>query len=102
MSSYTHKPLKNKISNNSNGKCGEITFCIQVNKRVYALNCLYCSQICLQWDMFINHMEQMHDAELNSEYPLHTENDESELNDYTADFASTLEVQLQTPNNTEV
>lgn len=53
----------NKISKNLNNKCGVITFCIQLNKKIYALNCLYCQQICLQWETFISHMETKHKEE---------------------------------------
>ncbi|XP_065365969.1 uncharacterized protein LOC135958945 isoform X3 [Calliphora vicina] len=59
------QPSTTKNLSNLNRKCGDITYCIQVGKRVYALNCLYCPQICLQWDIFINHMEEEHNEDLN-------------------------------------
>lgn len=59
----TTKTMQN--INNLSGKCGDVRYCIQVDKRVYALHCLYCSQVCLQWDTFINHMEQEHGEDLN-------------------------------------
>lgn len=49
---------------NLNGKCGEITFCTQMGKRIYVLNCIYCPQIYLQWELFINHLEHDHDKAL--------------------------------------
>lgn len=60
MPSLSYKE-RTSVSSLSNGKCGEVTFCYQVGKRFYALNCLFCPQICLQWDSFINHMEEVHD-----------------------------------------
>lgn len=70
-----HRSLQFNKQNNLNKKCGEITFCLQIDKRVYALNCIYCSQIFLHWDLFIHHMEQEHDEQLNIDSILNVEDD---------------------------
>ncbi|XP_037808803.1 zinc finger protein 177-like isoform X2 [Lucilia sericata] len=72
--------LASKSYCNLNRKCGEITFYTQMDKRVYTLNCLYCPQICLQLDIFINHMEKEHDEDLIN--ALQMNKDENELQMY--------------------
>lgn len=77
--------VNNEISKNLNNKCGDITFCIQLDKRIYALNCSYCQQICLQWDTFISHMETKHNEK---------EKDEKQNSAFNliADMVSTSEI----------
>ncbi|KAM7347141.1 uncharacterized protein ACRADG_006802 [Cochliomyia hominivorax] len=76
----TFRPyIQMKNLNSSSRKCGDITYCIQVGQRVYALNCLYCSQICLEWDIFINHIEQEHGDKLHYESRLNVGNRDIEM-----------------------
>lgn len=94
MSQSVYKSRKTtRINDKSSGKCGEITFCMQVGTRVYALNCLFCPQICIQWEAFINHIEQAHDGELRSDNLL-----QQEIEDVNIDTNKSRETAQKQPS----
>ncbi|XP_075154935.1 uncharacterized protein LOC142228400 [Haematobia irritans] len=64
MSSSSYQTPNKKLPPRNNASCGDVTFLMQAQRRVYALNCCFCNQISLQWDSFIDHMEQDHDEDL--------------------------------------
>ncbi|KAL9886663.1 uncharacterized protein ACN427_012455 [Glossina fuscipes fuscipes] len=45
-------------------KCGEITFRLEFDQKIYGLHCVFCSAICLQFDAFIKHIQEEHEAQL--------------------------------------
>ncbi|XP_013102542.1 uncharacterized protein LOC106083822 isoform X1 [Stomoxys calcitrans] len=77
MSSRSYKsasaPPSHMATRTTDWSCGNVSFCFQAQRRVYVLNCMFCSQVCLHWDSFINHMEQEHDEDLCSEHLMQKE-----------------------------